>query len=68
MATKTIEISEEELKGVMQAYHALQAFLEKTVSPNELYHSEFIRGLQEALGDVKTGRVQEVHNFDEFIQ
>jgi len=32
-----VQISEEELAGVLQACQTLQTFLEKIVSPNELY-------------------------------
>ena len=55
MGNRTIEISEEEFRGVLQAYKTLQTFLEKMTSPNELYQANFLQGLQEALDDVKAG-------------
>lgn len=68
MKTISVQISEEELKGVIQAYQTLQAFLEKIASAKELYHSEFLEGLNEALADVKSGRFEEVNSFESFVQ
>jgi hypothetical protein len=48
MSTITLEISEQELEKVVAAYKTLQAFLEKVVSPNEIYQSEFLAGLEES--------------------
>lgn len=68
MAEITIQISEEELNGVMQAYQTLQNFLEKIASPNELYRAEFLEGLREAQAETQQGKVSEVKNFADFIQ
>ncbi len=68
MAEITIQISEEELKGVMQAYRTLQNFLEKIASPNELYQAEFLEGLQEAQAEAQKGQTSEVKNFADFVQ
>jgi len=68
MKTITIEISEEEFKGLLQAYRKIQSFLEKFASPEELYRSEFLEGLEEALDDVKHERLEEVDSFEAFIQ
>jgi len=68
MGNITIEISEEEFRGVLQAYKTLQTFLEKMTSPNELYQANFLQGLQEALDDVKAGRLKEVNSFEDLIQ
>lgn len=68
MKTVTIEMTEEDIKGVFQAYQTLQAFLEKITSKQELYQSEFLDGLEEALADVKAGRIEEVNSFEAFIQ
>lgn len=57
MATSTIQVSEEEWRGVLQAYHTLQQFLEKITPSAELYRNEFLSGLQEADEDVKAGRL-----------
>jgi hypothetical protein len=66
MKTLSIRISEEEFQGVLQAYQTLQAFLEKIVSPNELYQTAFLTGLQEAQKDIKARRIEEVANFENF--
>jgi hypothetical protein len=68
MSNITIDISEEELQGVLQAYKILQTFIEKIASPNELYQTDFLEGLQEALDDVQTGSLMEVKSFEDFIR
>ncbi|CAN5624689.1 hypothetical protein BH24ACI2_BH24ACI2_08840 [soil metagenome] len=68
MAEITIQISEEELKGVMQAYQTLQNFLEKITSPNELYQAEFLEGLREAQAEVQKSQTSEVKIFADFVQ
>ena len=68
MANRIVQISEEEYKKVLQAYQTLQTFLEKIVSLNELYQSEFLEGLEEAQDDIQAGRVKEVNSFEDFIQ
>ena len=67
MRNITIEMSEEELKHVLQAYQTLQLFMEKILSPNELYQTEFLQGIQEAIHDVQSGRIKEVSTFEDFI-
>lgn len=68
MAEITIQISEEELKGVVEAYQTLQNFLEKIASPNELYRAEFLEGLREAEAEAENGQTSEVKNFADFTQ
>jgi hypothetical protein len=68
MAEITIQISEEELKNVVEAYQTLQNFLEKITSPNELYRAEFLEGLREARAEAENGKLSEVKNFADFIQ
>ena len=68
MAEITIQISEEELKSVVQAYKTLQNFLEKIASPNELYHTEFLEGLREAQAQLQNSQTSEVKNFADFVQ
>jgi hypothetical protein len=67
MQNIAIEISTEELRNVWQAYHTLERFLEKFLSPNELYQTEFLQGLQESLNEVQSGEVTEVQSFADFI-
>jgi hypothetical protein len=65
MKNITLQISEEELREVTQAYKTLQNFLEKIISPNELYTDEFLEGLQEAQEEEN---FVEVKSFADFIQ
>lgn len=62
-----IKLSEEEFANVYQAYQTLQIFLEKVLSLNEVYNTEFIHGIQESLHEVNSGKTQEVTNFENFI-
>lgn len=62
-----VEISTEELRSVGQAYQTIEHFLEKLVPPNELYHTEFLQGLEESLDEAHNGQLTEVQNFADFI-
>jgi len=68
MQNVTIQITEQELSGLLQAHQTLQAFLERFLSPNELYRSDFLNGLKEAQDDIEAGRIDEVRNFENFAQ
>jgi hypothetical protein len=64
----TINISKKELSEVIAAYRTLHAFLERFVSPNELYLTEFLTGLEDAQNDVRENNLVEVKSFADFIQ
>ena len=68
MQNVTIQITEEELSELLQAYQTLQTFLERLISPNELYQPEFLKGLKEARDDVRVERFDEVESFKDFTQ
>lgn len=68
MKNITLEISEDELREVTQAYKTLQNFLGKIISPNELYTDEFLEGLNEAQTEIKDKNFVEVKSFADFIQ
>ena len=68
MKNITLEISEEELREITKAYKTLQSFLEKIVSPNEIYTDEFLEGLHEARADIKDRNFVEVKSFADFVQ
>jgi hypothetical protein len=68
MKSITLQISEEELREVAQAYKTLQNFLEKIIPPNELYTDEFLEGLQEAQTDVDNKNFTEVKSFADFVR
>ncbi|MEI7696234.1 MAG: hypothetical protein WCI64_11405 [Chlorobium sp.] len=67
MRNIAIDISEEELQHVCQAYQTLQLFMEKILSPNELYQTKFLQGLHEAVADVQNEQIKEVTTFEDFI-
>jgi hypothetical protein len=66
MKSITLQISEEELREVTEAYKVLQNFLEKIISPNELYTDEFLEGLREAQTEVNDKNFSEVKSFADF--
>jgi len=68
MKSITLKISEKELLEVTKAYKTLQRFLDKIVSPNELYTDEFLEGLHEVQAEVKDKNFVEVKNFADFTQ
>ncbi|HEY0657185.1 MAG TPA: hypothetical protein VGD05_01865 [Pyrinomonadaceae bacterium] len=68
MKSITLQISEEELLEVISAYQTLQNFLEKIVSPNEIYQSEFLDGLRQAQAEVQNKEFVEVKSFADFVQ
>ena len=68
MRNITLQISEEEFSEVILAYKTLQAFLEKVVSPNEIYESEFLEGLHQSQTEVANKDFTEVKSFADFVQ
>ncbi|CAN5369625.1 hypothetical protein BH10ACI1_BH10ACI1_21710 [soil metagenome] len=68
MKSITLQISDEELLEVTEAYKTLKNFLEKIISPNELYTDEFLKGLQESRTEMENRELIEVKNFADFIQ
>ncbi|MGE0086158.1 MAG: hypothetical protein AB7S75_17260 [Desulfococcaceae bacterium] len=64
----TICISKQELGEILQAYHTIRNFLEKIVSPNELYQGKFLTDMQDAHSEIASGQYEEVKTFDEFIR
>src|SRR5688500_423464 len=68
MSNVTLEFSEEEIQEVTNAYRVLQKFLDKIISPNELYTEEFLKGLSEAEEQIVTKEFTEVKDLAGFIQ
>ncbi len=67
MATGTINISEEQLAKLIDAYKTIQEFLTTTLSINELYYEEFLAGLRESDDDIRNKKMNEVRSFDDFV-
>lgn len=68
MNTHTLEISDQELLEVTQAYQVLERFLDRIISPNDLYTGEFLSGLAEADSQVLNKEYSEVKDFADFTQ
>jgi len=67
MSTIAIKLTEEQLTKIIEAYRTIQEFLSEALSPNELYHAEFLDGLRESDEDIRQGNLKEVKSFDDFI-
>jgi hypothetical protein len=64
--TVTVELSDEQLAKLVDAYKTLQDFLGSVLSPNEIYTEEFLAGLRESDDDLASNRVSDVRSFDDF--
>jgi len=67
MKNISVRLSLQELNEILKAYHTIGIFLEKIISPNELYRDEFLKDLETARTEVETGAFEEVRTFDDFI-
>ncbi len=67
MSTFTVNISEEQLSKLVEAYKTIQEFLASTFSPNELYTQQFLEGLRESDNHIRDKKMNEVRSFDDFI-
>lgn len=67
MSTISITLSEDQLLKVIEAYKTIQEFLATALSPNELYHADFIKGLHESDEDIQNHRLKEVKSLNDFI-
>jgi len=63
----TVRFSPQELTEVLQAYNTIRLFLEKLISPNELYQEQFLKGLHEAHNEIEAGQFEEADSFEKFI-
>ncbi len=66
MATVSINLSDEQLAKLIEAYKTIQEFLASVLSPNEIYTEQFLAGLRESDDDVHSNLMNEVHTFDDF--
>jgi hypothetical protein len=67
MENLTITISKEELTDILYAYHTMNSFIEKIISPNDIYLDEFLIGLEQAKNEINSGKLNEVKDFNDFI-
>lgn len=66
MPTITLNLSEEQISKIVDAYKTIQEFLSTVLPPNELYQEQFLSGLKEAAEDVRMKNLTEVHSFNDF--
>ena len=66
MTTVTVNLSEEQLAKLVDAYRTIQDSLASVLSPNEIYTDQFLTGLRESDDDIRANRMNEVRSFDDF--
>jgi hypothetical protein len=67
MENIAVRFSHQELTEILKAYNTIRLFLEKLISPNELYREKFLKGLHEAHTEVESGQIEEIDSFEKFI-
>jgi hypothetical protein len=63
----SISISKDELQEVVKAYNTIQNFLVKILPKSEIYQSEFIDSMNNAIEDIDNNNITEIKSYDEFI-
>lgn len=66
MASVSVNLSDEQLAKLVDAYRTIQDVLASIVPPNEMYAEEFLIGLRESDDDIRDKRMTEVHSLDDF--
>ena len=62
-----IQVSANELSSLVEAYSTIQSFLEKVLTPEQIYNKEFINGLNQSILDIKNKDFVKVTSFEEFV-
>lgn len=63
-----VTLSRAKIREIVHAYNVISDFLD-TVLPREmLYKRSFLKGLDQALEEVKSGKTQKVQSYDDFIE
>lgn len=62
-----ITLSKDKLREILPTYKVLGDFLESVLPKEQIYKADFLRGLENALQEVKTCRTRKVTSFDEFV-
>ncbi len=62
----SVSFTEEELQSFFQAYRVLENFVEKILPAEEIYDQNFLKGLREAVQEIRTGQTRG-HSLDDFI-
>ncbi|MBI5325816.1 MAG: hypothetical protein HZB41_11195 [Ignavibacteriae bacterium] len=60
-------LSETEILELVHAYQTIQKFLEKFLPLEQLYTSEFINSINDAMVDLDHKNYVEVNSFDDFV-
>ncbi len=66
MATVTVNLSDEQLAKLVDAYRTIQDFLGSVLSPDEIYTDQFLARLRESDDDIRGNRMNEVRSVDDF--
>ena len=66
MTSVSVNLSDEQLAKLVDAYRTIQDVLTSIVPPNEMYTEEFLTGLSESDDDIRQKRMTEVRSLDDF--
>jgi hypothetical protein len=66
MASVSVNLSDEQLAKLVDAYRTIQDVLASIMPPNQIYTEEFLAGLSESDDDIRGKRMTEVRSLDDF--
>lgn len=66
MATLSVNLSDEQLAKLVDAYRTIQDVLASIVPPNEMYTEEFLTGLSESDDNIRDKRMTDVRSLNDF--
>ncbi|MCX6148047.1 MAG: hypothetical protein NTW25_12500 [Candidatus Kapabacteria bacterium] len=66
--THNIKLTDLELSSLLEAYSTLQNFLEKVLTPDQIYNPKFINELNNSIEEVESKNFVTVSNFEDFVK
>jgi hypothetical protein len=66
--THNIKVTDLELSSLVEAYSTLQNFLEKVLTPDQIYNPKFINELNNSIEEVESKNYVTVSNFEDFVK
>ena len=64
---QTYSLNESEMVEVVKAYQTIQRFIEKFIPLEQIYTSEFINSINDAMHELENKNYVEVNSFDDFV-
>lgn len=66
--THNIKVTDLELSSLLEAYSTMQNFLEKVLTPDQIYNPKFINELNHSIENVKSNNFVKVESFEDFVK